>query len=84
MSWVGYKEIIGKAYAEGLGCTTTLNDNGGISGVYRKPVVEVIFGSPHTETIHTENGIRFKVDPQQIMFSSGNMAERRTDGNYLT
>jgi len=72
-----YKEIIGKAYAEGLGCTTTLNEKGGISGVYRKPVVEVIFGSPHTETIHTENGIRFKVDPQQIMFSSGNMAERR-------
>jgi tRNA wybutosine-synthesizing protein 2 len=72
-----YKEIIGKAYAEGLGCTTTLNETGGISGVYRKPVVEVIFGSPHTETIHTENGIRFKVDPQQIMFSSGNMTERR-------
>jgi tRNA wybutosine-synthesizing protein 2 len=72
-----YKQIIGKVYAEGLGCRTTLNENGGISGVYRKPVVEVIFGSPHTETIHIENGIRFKVDPQQIMFSSGNMAERR-------
>ncbi len=72
-----YKEIIGKAYADGLGCTTTLNDTGGISGVYRKPVVEVIYGSAHTETIHSENGIRFKIDPQQIMFSSGNMGERR-------
>jgi tRNA wybutosine-synthesizing protein 2 len=72
-----YKEIIGKAYADGLGCTTTLNDAGGISGVYRKPVVEVIYGSSQTETIHSENGIRFKVDPQQIMFSSGNMGERR-------
>lgn len=72
-----YKEIIGKAYADGLGCRTTLNEIRGISGVYRKPVVEVIFGSSHTETIHSENGIRFKVDPQQIMFSSGNMAERR-------
>lgn len=71
-----YKEIIGKAYAEGLGCTTTLNENGVISGVYRKPVVEVIFGLSDTETIHSENGIRFKIDPQQIMFSSGNMAER--------
>lgn len=71
-----YKQIIGKAYAEGLGCRTTLNETGGISGVYRKPVVEVIFGSPYTETIHCENGIRFKVDPQQIMFSSGNMEER--------
>jgi tRNA wybutosine-synthesizing protein 2 len=34
-------------------------------------------GSHQTETIHIENGIRFKVDPQLIMFSSGNMAERR-------
>jgi tRNA wybutosine-synthesizing protein 2 len=72
-----YKEIIGKAFADGLGCTTTLNEKRGISGVYRKPVVEVIFGTPKTETIHMENGIRFKIDPQKIMFSSGNMAERR-------
>jgi len=72
-----YREIIGKAYANTLGCTTTLNDTGGISGIYRTPVVEVIFGSPATETIHVENGIRFKVDPRQVMFSSGNMAERK-------
>jgi len=72
-----HQEIIGKAYAEVLGCTTVLNEVGGISGVYREPVVEVISGSSMTETIHTENGIRFKVDPQRIMFSSGNMAERR-------
>jgi tRNA wybutosine-synthesizing protein 2 len=72
-----YKQIIGKAYAEALGCTTTLNDVGGISGVYRNPVVEVIFGSSMTETIHSENGIRFKIDPQKVMFSSGNMTERR-------
>lgn len=72
-----YKQIIGKTYAEALGCTTTLNERGGITGVYRNPVVEVIFGPSMTETTHTENGIRFKVDPQKIMFSSGNMGERR-------
>jgi tRNA wybutosine-synthesizing protein 2 len=72
-----YKEILGKVYAENLRCTTTLNDTGGITGVYREPVVEVIYGSSHTETIHTENGIRFKIDPQRIMFSSGNLEERR-------
>jgi tRNA wybutosine-synthesizing protein 2 len=75
-----FMEIIGRTYAETLGCTTTLNDVGGISGVYRNPVVDVIYGSPMTETIHVENGIRFKVDPQKIMFSSGNMAERRRMG----
>jgi len=73
----GYKESVGRVYAEVLGCATTLHDTGGIIGVYRTPVVEVIFGSSHTETVHIENGIRFKVNPQRIMFSSGNMAERR-------
>jgi tRNA wybutosine-synthesizing protein 2 len=72
-----YQEIIGKAYAEELNCTTVLNDVGGISGAYREPVVEVISGSLMTVTIHTENGIRFKIDPQKIMFSSGNMRERQ-------
>jgi tRNA wybutosine-synthesizing protein 2 len=72
-----YQQVIGKAYADVLGCTTTLNDVGGISGVYREPVVEVIFGSSMTETVHIENGIRFKIDPRKIMFSSGNMTERR-------
>jgi tRNA wybutosine-synthesizing protein 2 len=72
-----YQEIIGKTYAEVLSCTTVLNEVGGISGVYREPVVEVVFGSSMTETIHTENGIRFKLDPQKIMFSSGNLSERQ-------
>jgi tRNA wybutosine-synthesizing protein 2 len=40
-------------------------------------VVDVISGDKITETIHKENGIRYKMDPQKIMFSSGNMAERR-------
>lgn len=72
-----YKEIIGNVYREVMSCVTVLNDIGGISGVYREPVVEVISGTSLTETIHTENGVRFKLDPQRIMFSSGNMAERR-------
>ena len=72
-----YQEMIGKAYADVLRCKTTLNDVGGIYGVYREPVVEVICGSSATETIHTENEIRYKLDPQKIMFSSGNMTERK-------
>ncbi len=72
-----YEEILGKAYAEGLHCSTILNEKEGISGIYRTPVVEVIFGSSNTETIHVENGIRFKLDPQKIMFSSGNLEERQ-------
>ncbi|KYK23734.1 hypothetical protein AYK25_06455 [Thermoplasmatales archaeon SM1-50] len=72
-----YQRIIGKAYAKVLGCSSTLNDVGNISGLYRKPSVELIFGSKKTETIHRENGIRYRLDPQRIMFSSGNLAERQ-------
>jgi tRNA wybutosine-synthesizing protein 2 len=72
-----HQEIIGKTYRKVLNCKTVLNDRSGISGVYREPVVEVISGDLITETIHMENGIRFKIDPQRIMFSSGNIVERR-------
>jgi len=69
-------KVIGKSYAEILRCKTILNDIGGISGTYREPKTKIIYGSNATETIHRENGIRFKLDPQKIMFSSGNMDER--------
>ena len=71
-----YKSIIGKNFAEVLNCKTVLNDFGGITGELREPNVEIIFGSKDTETTHKENGICFKLDPQKIMFSSGNMDER--------
>lgn len=71
-----YSEIIGKNYAEILQCKSILNDIGGISGTLREPKTKIIFGSTETETIHKENGIRFKLDPQKVMFSSGNMDER--------
>jgi len=71
-----YSKIIGKYYAEILHCKTILNDIGGITGTYRKPVTKVIFGPIKTVTIHKENQVRFKLDPKKIMFSSGNMDER--------
>ncbi len=71
-----YGEIIGKTYCEVLHCKTALNDFGGISGTYRKPNVKLLYGSKDTETVHKENGIRYKLDAQKIMFSSGNMDER--------
>jgi tRNA wybutosine-synthesizing protein 2 len=71
-----YKEYIGEIYAEILQCKTVLQDTSGISGEYREPNVEIIYGSEKTETIHKENGIQYKLDPQRVMFSSGNMDER--------
>jgi len=71
-----YDVVIGETYSDVLGCKTVLNDVGGITGDLREPTVEVIYGSSETETIHKENGIKFKLDPQKVMFSSGNMSER--------
>ena len=71
-----YKEIICAAYATVLNVTTVLGDVQGILGPLREPTVELLYGSPQTETIHVEQGIRYKLDPQKIMFSSGNMSER--------
>jgi len=71
-----YWEEIGKTYAEVLHCKTVLNDVGGISGIYREPNVEILYGSENTEVVHKENGVRYKLDVAKIMFSSGNMDER--------
>ena len=71
-----YREVIAEKYAKVLNCKSVLNDIGGITGIYRKPNFELIYGSENTETTHIENKIRYKLDPKKIMFSSGNMDER--------
>lgn len=71
-----FKKDIGKIYANKLKCKTVLNNIGDISGELREPCTEVIYGPNETETIHKENNIRFKLDPQRVMFSKGNMNER--------
>ena len=71
-----YSEEIAGVYAEVLGCRSVLEDVGGVEGEWRKPRVKLVYGSSDTETIHCENGIRYKLDPVKVMFSSGNMDER--------
>ncbi|MHC1582340.1 MAG: class I SAM-dependent methyltransferase [Candidatus Syntropharchaeia archaeon] len=55
-------------------CTTVVM-NRGIHGRHRIPDVEVIIGDK-TETIHKENGCKFKLDVSKIMLSQGNLNER--------
>jgi len=71
-----YKVEIARIYADVLKCKSVLEDVGGIRGELRVPEFRLIYGDEDTETIHVENGIRFKLDPQKIMFSSGNKGER--------
>ncbi|MFW6064006.1 MAG: class I SAM-dependent methyltransferase [Candidatus Natronoplasma sp.] len=71
---IEYKDEIGEVYADVLGAKTVMLQ-GIIKGRKREPEVEKIHGE-ETETIHIENGIRYKMDTSQIMFSSGNIDER--------
>jgi len=48
----------------------------GIGGQFRQPERKLILGS-HTETIHRENQCLFKMDVTGIMFSKGNLRERK-------
>jgi tRNA wybutosine-synthesizing protein 2 len=70
------KVEIGKALLSYYpGCKTVLLDRG-ISGQMRQPDREIIAGD-YTETVHKENGCFFKLDAMQVMFSQGNLAEKK-------
>jgi len=48
----------------------------GIVGDIRKPKIRIIYGS-ETETIHKEYGCLFKLDVSKVMWSMGNIEERK-------
>jgi len=70
-----HEETIARSYASVLRAKTVLRDVGGISGEYRKPVLRKILGTDSV-TVHVENGVKFRFDVSEIMFSSGNIEER--------
>jgi tRNA wybutosine-synthesizing protein 2 len=72
-----YQKLVARVYADILKCRSVLQEYGEISGIYRTPQTRLIFGDKNTETIHIENAVRFRLDPQKIMFSSGNIDERK-------
>ncbi|UCH89962.1 MAG: class I SAM-dependent methyltransferase family protein [Thermoplasmata archaeon] len=71
----GERPKLAELYANVLGAKAVLEDLAGITGIDRKPEMEIIYGTK-TETVHVENGIKYKLDTMQLMFSSGNISER--------
>ncbi len=65
---------IGEIYARILNVRTVCIYEG-IEGELRIQKVRTIYGTS-TETVHIENGIKYKLDVSKIMFSSGNVGER--------
>ena len=72
---IPYKELIGKTYAEVLDTKTVCADIKGVSGEFRQPSMEIIYGT-ETESVRLENGIRYGFDVTKVMFASGNTDER--------
>jgi tRNA wybutosine-synthesizing protein 2 len=74
---IEYKNLIGQTVLEyDIRIKSVLRRTDAISGPYRQPAVELIAGSPETETVLKENKVIFHLDPMKVMFSSGNKAER--------
>jgi len=57
--------------------------NDGTAGTYREPRTRLLAGSSDTETIHTEHGTQYGLDPTKVMFSPGNQAERARMGDLV-
>lgn len=70
------KIIIARRFKEFMPRARVVLNRMGIENPYREPCVEVLVPGG-TETVHKENGCRFKVDPRRVMFSAGNQEERR-------
>ncbi|WP_455448013.1 class I SAM-dependent methyltransferase [Natrinema thermotolerans] len=51
-------------------------ENDGAAGAHREPRTRLLAGDANTETIHTEHGTQYGLDPAKVMFSPGNQAER--------
>ncbi|MFU8869293.1 class I SAM-dependent methyltransferase [Natronococcus sp.] len=57
--------------------------NDGTAGTYREPRTRLLAGESDTETIHTEHGTQYGLDPAKVMFSPGNQAERARMGEVV-
>lgn len=66
-------------YRDELGVRTVLRSIGGVQGEYRRPSVERLTGvSGPVEVV--EFGIRYRFDPERILFARGNRVERHRAG----
>jgi tRNA wybutosine-synthesizing protein 2 len=70
-----YASEVGDAYGRVLRAKAVVEETDSIQGEWRTPQMRLIWGDD-TETVHRENGIRYRLDPTKVMFSSGNFDER--------
>jgi tRNA wybutosine-synthesizing protein 2 len=73
-----YDKDIARIILESIPDTKTVcRRTGFISTIHRKPALTIVAGEKTTETVHKEHGIFYKLDVNEIMFSKGNLSERK-------
>ena len=75
----GAKVDAAAALAKALGARSVVEDQGGIEGPLRQPKAQLLFGADSRCT-HKENGLTYAFDAREVMFASGNQAERARMG----
>jgi tRNA wybutosine-synthesizing protein 2 len=70
------KKRIAKAVLSLLPYVKTVCEIKEIKGEFREPEVKIIKGD-HTTTVHKENDVLYKIDVAKVMFSKGNLTERK-------
>lgn len=71
------KQKLAKAVLDSYPSVKTVCETKGIGGEYRRPRVKILAGRRKLETIHKEHGISYKLNVGKIMFSAGNLSERK-------
>jgi tRNA wybutosine-synthesizing protein 2 len=70
------KKAVAKALVKMFPYIKTICEIKHVSGEFREPKIVKLVGNK-TETIHKENNILYKLDVSKIMFSKGNLYERK-------
>ncbi len=70
------KRKIGEAFMKLLPYVKSVWEIKGVKGEFREPIVKHIAGLRKTVTVHTEYGIKYKINIRRVMFSKGNHYER--------
>ncbi|MGV9200332.1 MAG: class I SAM-dependent methyltransferase [Promethearchaeia archaeon] len=82
---IPYEDLIAQSYLELLPYIRSIYINRGkIKGQYRTPQgIEYLAGEKDPIVQHKEHGITYKFDITEIMFSQGNLRERKYLGNLV-
>lgn len=73
----GDEALVAQAFARELRMRSVLGRAGRVSGEFRRPTMRHLWGDPETTTVHTEVGVKYRIDPARVMWSPGNLAERQ-------